>query len=531
MNADIESARRAGFKEWLGLAVLALPTLLLSVDATVLYLALPHLAADLAPNASQTLWIIDVYGFMIAGFLVTMGTLGDRIGRRKLLLIGALAFGAASVFAAFATDPVMLIVARAALGIAGATLMPSTLALIITMFKDGAQRGVAIGVWAACFSAGVAAGPLLGGALLELFWWGSVFLLAVPVMVLLLAAGPFLLPEDKDPNPGKLDLASVALSLATILPVVYGLKVTAEKGVDVPAIVAIVVGLVVGVVFTKRQRKLEHPLVDLSLFGRRDFTGALIALLVGLAVVGAVYMFVTQFLQLVAGYSPLVAGLWLLPSAGAMIVASMLAPGLTKKIPAGTLVGLSLGVSAVGYLLLVFAGTQGSLPIVVIGMVLAYLGIGPMMALGTDLVVGAAPEERAGSAAAMSETAMELGLALGVAVLGSVGAAVYRAGISGDLPGGLSQGSVDATATPAGAITEAGALGGDLGSQLATAAQAAFTSGLNVVGGVGAAVTGVVAIAVLVLLRLPKGAATEAPVEQSPAVATQEAGTGDISRV
>ncbi|MCC8243261.1 MFS transporter [Saccharothrix luteola] len=483
----MDRTERAGAKEWLGLAVLALPTLLLSVDATVLYLALPHLGADLRPSGTETLWIIDVYGFMIAGFLITMGTLGDRIGRRKLLMIGALAFGAASVAAAYATDPALLIGARALLGVAGATLMPSTLALITNMFHDPGQRGVAIGVWAACFSAGVAAGPLIGGALLELFWWGSVFLLAVPVMVVLLVTAPILLPESRDPEPGRLDLVSVLLSLAAILPVIYGLKVVAADGFGLGAVAAVVVGLVFAVLFVRRQKSLPDPLLDVRLFARPAFLGALLALLVGLAVVGVVYMFVTQYLQMVDGRSPLAAGLWLLPSAVAMIVSSMAAPALAKRFAAGKLVAAALLVSAVGYLLLAFVDGPGGLALVVSGLVVVYLGIGPMMALGTDLVVGAAPAERAGSAAAMSETSMEFGLALGVAVLGSVGTAVYRS----ELPEGM---PADAVESLAGALAVGGA-------DVVEAARSAFTSGLNVVGLVSAVATVAIAVVTAVLVR------------------------------
>ncbi|ROP35659.1 MFS transporter [Saccharothrix texasensis] len=495
----MERTERAGAKEWLGLAVLALPTLLLSVDATVLYLALPHLGADLRPSGAETLWIIDVYGFMIAGFLITMGTLGDRIGRRKLLMIGALAFGVASVAAAYATDPALLIGARALLGIAGATLMPSTLALITTMFHDPGQRGAAIGVWAACFSAGVAAGPLVGGALLELFWWGSVFLLAVPVMVLLLVAAPILLPESRDPEPGRLDLVSVLLSLAAILPVIYGLKVVASDGVEAGAVAAVVVGLVIAVVFVRRQRSLPDPLLDVRLFARPAFLGALLALLVGLAVVGVVYMFVTQYLQMVAGHSPLAAGLWLLPSAVAMIVASMAAPALARRVPAGRLVAAALVVSAAGYLLLAFVDGPGGLALAVTGLVVVYLGIGPMMALGTELVVGAAPPARAGSAAAMSETSMELGLALGVAVLGSVGTAVYRS----ELPEGT---PADAVESLAGALAVGGA-------DVVEAARSAFTSGLNVVGLVSAVATVAIAVVTAVLVR-PSSTSGQEPVAE-----------------
>jgi len=244
-------APRVGRREWIGLAVLALPTLLLSLDLSVLYLALPHLSADLGAGSVQQLWIVDIYGFMIAGFLVTMGTLGDRIGR-KLLMIGASAFGAASVAAAFSTSAEMLIATRAVLGLAGAALMPSTLALISNMFTDPGQRATAMGVWASCFAAGTAIGPIIGGVLLGFFWWGSVFLLGVPVMVVLLVTGPVLLPEYRDPGAGRLDLIGVALSLAAILSVIYGLKELAKDGIETLPIVAIVAGAAFGVVFLVR---------------------------------------------------------------------------------------------------------------------------------------------------------------------------------------------------------------------------------------------------------------------------------------
>ena len=222
--------RRAGRREWAGLAVIALPCLLATMDLEVLNLAVPALTADLQPSSAQLLWIIDIYGFMVAGSLITMGTLGDRIGRRRLLLIGAAAFGAASVVAAFSTSAEMLIATRALLGVAGATLAPSTLSLIRNMFTDPGQRTVAVAVWATSFSVGAAIGPLLGGVLLEWFWWGSVFLLDVPVMVLLLVVGPVLLPEYKDPGAGRLDLPSAAMSLAAVLLLIYGLKHLALAG-------------------------------------------------------------------------------------------------------------------------------------------------------------------------------------------------------------------------------------------------------------------------------------------------------------
>src|SRR5688572_24690959 len=264
---SVEAATvRAGGKEWIGLAVLTLPCLLVSMDLTVLYLAVPHLTADLKPSAAQLLWIVDIYGFLIAGSLITMGAVGDRIGRRRLLLIGAAAFGVASVLAAYARTPEMLIAARAALGVAGATLMPSTMALIRNMFPDPRQMGQAIGLWFACFMGGMTLGPLVGGVLLESFWWGSAFLLGVPFMVLLLVAGPRLLPEYRDPNVTRPDLTSVALSLAAILPLVFGLKSLARDGWAMLPLAAIAAGAVVGAMFLRRQGRLANPLLDLRLF-------------------------------------------------------------------------------------------------------------------------------------------------------------------------------------------------------------------------------------------------------------------------
>ncbi|RZQ65417.1 MFS transporter [Amycolatopsis suaedae] len=415
----------AGPRQWLGLAVLVLPTALLSMDATILYLALPRLATDLAPSASELLWINDAYGFLVAGFLVTMGTLGDRIGRRRLLLIGAAAFLVVSVLAAYAPTAEALIAARALLGIAGATLMPSTLALISNMFRDDRQRGLAIGWWAAGMSGGVALGPVVGGLLLESFWWGSAFLVAVPVMGLLLIAGPVLLPEYRDPDPGKLDLISVVLSLGAVLPLVHGVKQLAEGHVAV-GLGAAAAGLVLGQVFLRRQRGLTHPLVDVRLFADRGFRGALTVLLVGLTSLAGVYLFATLYLQQVAGLSPLGAGLWLLPSALTMVVTSVAAPVLVRRIPVAYVLATALVLSAAGVGLMVLVDGPQGFAVLVAGTVVLYLGQGPIMALGTGVVVGAAPPERAGAASALSETSVDFGLALGVAVLGTVGTLVGR---------------------------------------------------------------------------------------------------------
>ncbi|GAA1550062.1 MFS transporter [Actinomadura kijaniata] len=471
------TARRAGPREWGGLAVLSLPTVLLGLDVTVLYLALPSLAEDLRPSGTETLWIMDAYGFLIAGFLITMGTLGDRIGRRRLLMIGAAAFGAVSVVAAFSDSPGLLITARAALGIAGATLMPSTLALIGNMFADARQRSVAIGVWATSFALGMAVGPLVGGAMLARFWWGSAFLLAVPVAVVLLVAAPVLIPEYRAPRSGRFDLLSVVLSLLAILPVIYAVKRFAKEGPDAPTVVAAVVGVVVAVLFVRRQGGLESPLLDVRLFADRTFSAALSILLVGLVGVGGVMLLVTQQLQLVEELPPIEAGGWMGPPALMMFAAAIGAPLVARRVPPGIVVAAALALSAVGYALLTQVNATGGIALVVTGFGLVYLGLGAIAALGTDLVVGAAPPERAGSAAAMSETVQELGLALGVAVLGSLATAVYRGGVDDEIPAGTPAG----VAGPAGdSLAGASSVADRLPPGLLDQAKEAATAGLNV---------------------------------------------------
>ncbi|SOD62252.1 MFS transporter, DHA2 family, multidrug resistance protein [Streptomyces zhaozhouensis] len=427
-----EPSSRAGRREWAGFAVLALPTALLGLDVTALYLVVPSLTAELRPSATETLWIMDAYGFLIAGFLITMGTLGDRVGRRRLLRVGMAAFGAASVLAAFAPGALWLILARALLGVAGATLMPSTLSLIGDMFRDARQRALAIGAWATMFALGMAAGPAVGGVLSSHLWWGAVFLLAVPVAVVVLVAAPVLLPESR-PATGRLDPWSVALSLAAVLPAVYAVKHVAAEGPDGQALVAALLGGASAVVFVRRQLRLPRPLLDVRLFTDRAFSAALGVLLVGLAGFGGMMFLVTQHLQLVAGLSPTAAGLWMGPPALAMLVGGIGAPLLATRVPPGRVMAAALALSLVGYALLALAGSD-SRTSVVVGFGFLYLGLGTIASLGTDIVVGAAPRERAGSAAAMSETVQELGVAAGVALLGSLATALYRTS-AGERPG------------------------------------------------------------------------------------------------
>lgn len=493
---------RAGRREWTGLAVLALPTLLLALDMTVLSLAIPALTADLRPSSSELLWILDIYGFLIAGSLITMGGLGDRIGRRRLMLIGAAAFGLMSVLAAFSTSAGMLIATRALLGIAGATLMPSTLSLIRTMFRDPAQRTVAIAVWMSSFMVGAAVGPLIGGAFLEIFWWGSVFLLGVPVMLVLLVVGPVLLPESRDRTAGRVDLLSAALSVAAVLGVVYGIKQYAENGLGWLPVVAAVTGLGLGAAFVHRQRTYRNPLVDLTLFSDRTFGAALSTQTLTILAMGGSQFFVAQYLQLVVGLTPLQAGLWTLPMMAASLVGAMVAPALVTRIRPASAMSGGLLLAVVGFAVTSLTQADGGLPFIVTGSVLLGIGLGPAMTLTTDLMVGTASPERAGAASAISETGSELGMALGVAVIGSVGTAVYRGQIGAAMPDGLSPEAAEAaTGTLGAAVAVAGRLPDQLGSALLDGARTAFTAGLQVSAIIGAAIALAVAGLAAVMLR------------------------------
>ncbi|WP_222850174.1 MFS transporter [Allosaccharopolyspora coralli] len=480
---------RAGRREWWGLVVLGLPTLLVSMDASILLLALPRISAQLDPSSSELLWIVDIYTFVIAGTLVTAGTLGDRIGRRRLLLIGAACFAAVSVLAAFSTSGLMLVAARGLLGLAGATLMPSTLALLTTMFTVPAQRARAIAVWMSCFSAGVALGPVVGGLLVQWFWWGAVFLAGVPIMALLLVLAPRVLPEHREPNAGRLDPASVLLSLIAVMGVIYGLKELATGGKASTALIAVSAGVAGGVVFARRQLTLAQPLVDLRLFANRIFTTGMLTLLMGLLTTAGIQIFVTQYLQIVLGLSPLAAGVWMVPQALAVIVGTQLSPWLAARVRVASIVAGGLVVSGLGFLVLTQIGGTLAVAVVVLGNVVISLGIAPLMALSAELVVGSVPEGKTGNASALNETFGELGAALGVALLGSLGTALYRtrmADTASDLPPGA---RAEAGDTVGGAAAVGERLPADEGTLVLDAARAAFTDTVQTVSIVAAVVT------------------------------------------
>jgi DHA2 family multidrug resistance protein-like MFS transporter len=493
---------RAGRREWIGLAVLALACLLYVMDLTVLHLAVPAISADLQPTSAQLLWIIDIYGFFVAGSLITMGTLGDRIGRRRLLLVGAAAFGIVSVLAAFSTSPEMLILSRALLGIAGATLAPSTLSLIFHMFQDPRQRSLAIGVWIGAFSAGSAIGPVLGGLLLEFFWWGSVFLLALPVMALLLILGPRVLPEYRDPDAGRLDLVSAGLSVVAVLAVIFGLKEIAQDGFGPLPLASIAGGVVLGVAWARRQNALADPMLDLALFRLRAFNAALATNFLAIFVAVGYFLFVAQYLQLVVGLSPFEAGLWSLPSAAGFVLASQVAPRIARRVPPAYVIGTGLALAAAGLAILTQVGASDGLVPLVAGSVVISLGLAPVFGLTTELIVGSAPPERAGAASGIAETASELGGALGIAVLGSIGVAIYRGEVADAIPTGVpAEAAVAARDTLGAAVAVAEQLPDRLGAALVDAARTAFVDGMHLTTGIATALAVVLAAVAFAMLR------------------------------
>ncbi|WP_397484766.1 MFS transporter [Rhodococcus sp. SBT000017] len=505
-EVDGASEHRAGPRDWLGLVVLAFAVLLIAVDGTVLDLALPFVSADLAPTSNQLLWIIDVYSFVLAGLLITMGTLGDRIGRRRLLLIGAAGFGIASLVAAVSASAEMLIAARVLQGISGATLMPATLGLIRTIFLNPRQRVAAIGVWGAMAGGGAAAGPLVGGWLLEHYWWGSVFLINIPVMIVLIALGPLVIPESKDPNPGRFDLTSSALSMLAIVPLVFAVKETAAHGFDVVYLLSAVVGVIAGFVFVRRQRTLAAPMIDLRLFANRAFSTGVATNFLSVFALAGVLFFGSQYLQLVLGNSPLEAGLLLLPGTAASIVTSLLVAVLVRYFSAGTVLGVAMFVAAAGAGILVGLATDSGPALFIAGFVLVGAGVGVALTLTSELVVSAVEPERAGAASAVSETAYELGIALGVAVLGTVVMAIFRRGIDvTQLPPEL---GAKAGETLGGADAVARELPDSVATVLLDSAHAAFVSGMHVAAVATAVVLAITAVFVLVNLRRRQDSST-----------------------
>ncbi|MER8100685.1 MFS transporter [Kitasatospora sp. NPDC094016] len=509
---------RAGRREWTGLAVLLLPTLVLAMDMGVLFFAVPFISTTLAPSGTQQLWIMDVYSFLLAGLLITMGSLGDRIGRRRLLMIGAAGFIGASLLAARADTAGQLIAARALLGVAGATVMPSTLALIRNMFHDPKQRQIALGAWGGVLTAGATLGPVAGGLLLDHFWWGSAFLIAVPVMALVLLTAPVLLPEYRSTaRTGRFDLPGAALSMAAILPLVYGVKTLAVDGWSPLPALAVPAGLLLAAAFVRRQRTAADPLIDLGLFRIRTFSGAISVNTIAMFAMMGFSLFTSQYLQLVKGMSPLTASLWsLVPSVGVGAAVGT-SSALAGKVRPAALMGGGFLVGAAGFAMMTQVGAHSPLALILVAAGVLAAGTVGTMTMTAEMVVSAAPAEQAGAASATSETAVELGSSLGIALLGAAGAAVYRHQLDGALPAGVDgEAARAAQDTLGGAVTVAGHLPGRIGTDLLETARAAFTDGLHV-----AAVVGLVFAlgAALLAYRLMRHLPAAAPAPEAAAEA------------
>ncbi|MBE1491828.1 MFS transporter [Plantactinospora soyae] len=495
------SVRYATGREWLGLGVLSLVAFVTSVDVFVLLLALPDISRELGATAVQQLWITDVYGFMLVGFMITAGTLGDRIGRRRLLLAGATVFAVASIVAAFSGSPEMLIAARGVLGIAGATLAPATLGLISGMFPDPRQRAVAVSVWQMCFMGGALVGPVLGGLLIGHFWWGSVFLLGVPAMVLLLVLGPFTIVESGRRGAGRLDLVSVGLCLGAILPTVHGLKELANSGPQLHVGAAVGLGVAFGVWFVRRQRRLDDPLLDVSLFTNRAFA-AIALIMVLVTVVSALMFFTAQYLQLVARMTALEAAFAMLPAAVTSLLAIAATPYLARTVRPVVIIVAGMLVAGFGAWLFTTLAASGDASAVIVGLAIATGGNSPVVALGTTLILAALPTGNAGSAGAIAETGTEFGFAFGVAVLGSLATVVYRARLvlPEDLPPAAQSRIHDGLP---------GAVDTGLPAAL-DAARTAYVLGLHAVGWAVVGVAGTIALlGIAFLRRLPEVIATD----------------------
>ncbi|MEV6761857.1 MFS transporter [Streptomyces sp. NPDC051105] len=480
---------------WLALSVLVLAVLLVAVDATVLGLATPYISEDLKPSGTQLLWIGDVYSFVIAGLLVSMGSLGDRIGRKRILLGGATVFGAISVLNAYATTPGMMIAARALLGVAGATLMPATLALIRNLFHDPRERSLAVGIWGATASAGTAVGPIVGGFLLEHFWWGSVFLINLPVMVVLVLVGIRTLPESRNPDPGPWDLISVVLSLVGMIAVVYAVKEAATHGLTAVTAATALLGTAALYGFVRRQLTMPKPLLDMRLFRRRGFSGAVLADLLTVLGMSGLVFFLSQYLQLVQGRHPFEAGLAELPAAVGAVAAGLVAGRAARRLSVRAVV--SGGLAGVGVALAALTTLSQSTGYPILGAALLVVGVGAgfSFTVTADVILSSVPKDQAGAASAVSETAYELGAALGIALLGSIVMGVYR---GFPAPAGTPAAARESLGAAVQAATD---MPPQTAAEMLAAARDSFVHGLHLASGAGAAVLLATAAAAWFLLK------------------------------
>ena len=497
-----DTPARATTRTWGGLAVLVLPMLLIAIDSLVLIFALADITAELEPSGAQQLWILDIYSLMLAALLVTMSSLGDRFGRRRVLLTGAVLFAIASVLGALSTAPWMLIAARALLGVSGAMIMPGTLSLIRNMFLDRNQRRIAMAVWSASGALGAEVAPIVGGVIIETFSWHAAFLMNIPVMVLLLVLAPLLVPESRNPNPGRIDLPSILLSLAGMVSFVYGVKTFAEGKELGVAFLTFFGGLLLLVLFIRRQLRMPIPMINVRLFRVRAFTGAVVTdLLSVFSLVGAAFA-LTQFLQLVADLSVIQSALWMLPQAAVSATAGFIAAALVKRFPTSIIVSTGVLITAGGFATLLSVTPDTQPWHIAIALCLVGLGAGVGMTLTNDVIMSSVRPEQSGQAAAISETAYELGTAFGTAILGSVLLSLYRTRLTDASPAGLPSDILEpAKETLAAALLYAEQLPGEIGTALATAATESFATALAWTGGIAAIILVAVSIFAGFMLR------------------------------
>lgn len=486
-------------RRWAALVALLFPVLLISVDNTVLTFAVPAISEALSPSGAQLLWIIDIYPLILAGLLVPFGSLGDRIGRRRLLLIGASGFAIVSALASFATDASQLIAARALLGIFGAMLMPATLSLIRNIFTEDTERRTAIAVWASAFSGGSVLGPIVGGLLLEHFWWGSVFLIAVPMLLPLLIGGLILVPESKDPNPGRVDPVSILLIVMTLLPFTYSIKSFSSSPWYIP-LGALALAVVCGVTFVRRQLGSDKPMIDVRLFNNGRFSGSLIVNLIGVfSLVGFIY-FVSQHLQLIAGYSPIEAGLLMTPGLILTMGFGLLSVPLSKRFGSPNIMILGLLFSATAYTMVIVAGSNPNVVLLMAAFCVLGIGIGMTETLSNDMALAAVPASKAGAASAISETAYEVGAVLGTAVLGTILNTVYSSNLK--VPGSISpDAAAQAGETLSGAHHVAAGLDPASAQALIESAAQAFDHGVLFTSGIAAVLSLIAAVMVVKIIK------------------------------
>ena len=494
----VEEQRKAGPRQWASLVVLMLPVLLVSVNNTALSFALPAISQGLHPTASQLLWIVDVYPLILAALLIPMGSLGDRMGRRKMLMIGSTGFGLVSLFAAFAPTAEWLLAARVGIAVFGSMLLPATLSLLRSVFRDDRQRTLAIAIWTAGFSAGAALGPIAGGFLLNHFWWGSVFLLAVPVLLAFLVAAPLILPESKDPHPGPVDPLSIVLAVLTMAPVVYGIKSLATGGSVLHGVLFMAVGALCGLLFARQQVAKDYPMLDLRFFRSPRFSGGLSVNMVSNVALFGFLFFFTQYLQLVNGTDPMTSGLLMVPGLVLSILAGLGAERIARLVGIRTAVVLGLLLVAAGFFVVAFTDQMASSAPILVAFTVMSAGTGLATTLSTDLVVSSVPEAKAGAASAVSETGYEVGAVLGTAVLGGLTTAFYQAHL--ELPAAVSADSAQiAHETLGGALDVAAE--SPAGSVIADAAVAAFSSGMQWTALIGGVLVAVVALVLARVLR------------------------------